>query len=97
MTVYQTIFRPVLTFGSESWVMTKRQKNRIQATQIKYHKRALGVTKRHHKRNDDIREELACKRLSSSTGGICYPGVNKGIGQQISTPATKMESTVREL
>jgi hypothetical protein len=39
----------------------------------------------------------ACKRLSSSTGGICFPGVNKGIGQQISTPATKMESTVREL
>jgi hypothetical protein len=66
MTVYQTIFRPVLTFGSESWVITKRQKNRIQAVEMKYHRRALGITKRDHKRNDDIREELGIEPVTTT-------------------------------
>jgi hypothetical protein len=67
MTVHQTIFRPVLTFGSESWVMTKRQKkNRMQTIEMKYHRRALGVTKRDHKRNDDIREELGIESITTT-------------------------------
>jgi hypothetical protein len=66
MTVYQTIFRPVLTFGSESWVITKRQKNRIQTIEMKYHRRALGITKRDHKRNDDIREELGIEPITTT-------------------------------
>jgi hypothetical protein len=66
MTVYQTIFRLVLTFGSESWVITNRQKNRIQAVKMKYHRRALGITKRDHKRNDDIREELGIEPVTTT-------------------------------
>jgi cysteinyl-tRNA synthetase len=66
MTVYQTIFRPVLTFGSESWVMTERQKNRMQAIEMKSHRTTLGITKKDHKRNDDIREELRIESITTT-------------------------------
>jgi hypothetical protein len=63
---HQTIFRPVLTFGSEYWVMTKRQKNKMQAIEMKYHRRALGITKKDHKRNDDLREELGIESITTT-------------------------------
>jgi hypothetical protein len=66
MTVHQTIFRPVLTFGSESWVMTKRQNNRMQAIEMKYHRTTLGITKKDHKRIDDIREELGIESITTT-------------------------------
>lgn len=61
--VYKTLFRPVLTFGSESWVLNKRQKQRIQAMEMKYHRRTMGVTRMDRQRNDDIRKDLNVKPI----------------------------------
>lgn len=58
MKIFKTIYRPILTFGCESWVLSKGQKSKIQAVEMKYLRRVMGVTKRDRLRNIDIRRDL---------------------------------------
>ncbi|CAH2013124.1 unnamed protein product [Acanthoscelides obtectus] len=62
MTVYRTVFRPILIFGSESWVLTNRQKIKLQAIDMKY-LRAVRVTRKDKIRNEVIREELGVESV----------------------------------
>lgn len=66
MTVYKTVFKPVLTYGSESWVLTKEAKRKLQTVEMKYLRAALGVTRRDRIRNDVIRTELEVEPLGKS-------------------------------
>lgn len=58
LTVYNTIFRPILTYGSESWILTRQQKSKLQAVEMKYLRAVKGVTRRDRIRNASIREQL---------------------------------------
>lgn len=44
MKIFKTIFRPVSTFGCESWIFNKRQIRRVQAVEVRYLWRTRGVT-----------------------------------------------------
>lgn len=56
--VYKTILLPILTHGSETWILTETMKNKIQAVEMKYLRAVKGVTKLDRIRNQTIREEL---------------------------------------
>ena len=58
MNVYKVIFRPILTYGSESWILNNRQKSKLQAMDMKYLRKVKGVTRRDRIRNEDVRTEL---------------------------------------
>lgn len=56
--VYKTICRPILTYGSETWITTSRQKSKIQATEMIILRRIMGITRLHRIRNETIQKAL---------------------------------------
>ncbi|XP_044757830.1 uncharacterized protein LOC123315984 [Coccinella septempunctata] len=63
MNVYKAIYRPILTFACESWVLDRRQKSRMQAMEMKYLRKVRGITRMHRVRNDLIREDIGIEPL----------------------------------
>lgn len=63
MKIYESVFVPVLTYGCESWVLSERQKSKLQACEMRYLRRAEGVTKRDRIRNEEIRNRLGAEQL----------------------------------
>ena len=55
---HKSIFCPILTYGCESWVLTKDIRSRIQAAEMKYLRRIKGITRRDRVRNEVVRQEL---------------------------------------
>lgn len=49
---------PAGLYGSEIWTMTKGEKSRLQASEMRFLRSTLGITRRYKIRNDDIRKEL---------------------------------------
>lgn len=87
MVVYKTIFRPILTYGSESWVLTNSMKSKIQAIDMKYLRRVKGITRRDRIRNDSVREELEIEPIHNAIekqklkwfGHICRMSDNRQV------------------
>lgn len=55
---YKTMATPLLLYGSETWVNTKRIQNKIQSAEMTFLRRTKGCTRSDRFRNEDIREEL---------------------------------------
>ena len=56
--VYEGIIRPALTYGSECWAMKVTSKRKIATTEMRMLRGILGVSRREHMRNEDIRRIL---------------------------------------
>lgn len=56
--IYKTIYLPTLTYGCESWVLSDRQKSKLQATEMKFLRRVENITKLDRIKNEDIRDRL---------------------------------------
>ena len=44
LSIFKTVFVPILTYGHESWVMTKRVRSQVQASEMRFLQRIEGVT-----------------------------------------------------
>ncbi len=54
--IHMTILRPILLYGHESWILTKKPKSKITAADMKVLRLVKGVTRRDRVRNADIYE-----------------------------------------
>jgi len=50
-----------LKFGSEAWVLKKREEKRLEAAQMKFFKHLLGITKLDKEKNQCIREKTGAQ------------------------------------
>ena len=62
--IYKTIYRPVLTYGCETWVLSGKTRRRIEAVEMKFLRGARGVTLRDHVRSTQIREDLGVEPIT---------------------------------
>ena len=63
LSIYLSIFVPILTYGHEGWVMTERTRSRVQAAEMSFLRRVAGVSLRDRVRSSAIREELGLEPL----------------------------------
>ncbi|TWW69272.1 hypothetical protein D4764_18G0000780 [Takifugu flavidus] len=63
LSIYRSIYVPVLTYGRQRWVMTERTRSRIQAAEMSFLRRVAGPSLRDRVRSSDIREGLGVEPL----------------------------------
>ena len=63
MQIYNSVYKPTLIYGSESWTVLDKHDSRITATEMRFLGAAAGKTKWDRVRNVTIREELKQKPL----------------------------------
>ena len=56
--VYNTIVKPTLFYGSETWTMQNRHMKKRQAIEMRYLRKVEGVMRMDRMRSDDIRGRL---------------------------------------
>src|SRR5699024_5935177 len=63
VTIYNSLFRSVLTYGHESWILTERTRSRVQAAEMRFLRRIVGVSRMDRIRNTRIREAIRVEPL----------------------------------
>src|SRR6201990_197648 len=58
VTIYCSILRPILTYGSECWSLNTNQKAKVEAAEMKVLRLIRGVTRRDRVRSESIRRDL---------------------------------------
>ena len=58
MAIFNAVYRPILIYGHEQWVMTERIRSRVRAAEMRFLRRAAGLTLRDRIRSSTIRESL---------------------------------------
>ena len=64
--------KAALKFGSEAWVLKKREEQRLEAAQMKFLRHLLGITKLDKEKNQCIREKN--RSTEHSKGNKTIPG-----------------------
>jgi len=55
--------KAALKFGSEAWVLKKREEKRLEAAQIKFFRHLLGITKLDKEKNQCVREKMGAQNI----------------------------------
>ena len=63
MAIFNAVYRPTLIYDHEQWVMTDRIRSRIRAAEIRFLRRAAGLTLRDRIRSSTIRGSLKAESL----------------------------------
>ena len=54
LSIFKTVFFPILTYGHKSWVMTERVRSQVQASEMRFLQRIKGVTLFNKVRSSEI-------------------------------------------
>ena len=63
LAVFKSVYVPTLIYGHECWLMTERVRSRVQAAEMRFLRKIVGVTRLDRVRNTAIREKLATEPL----------------------------------
>jgi len=77
--IHNITVKAALKFGSEVWVLRKREEQRLEAAQMKFLKHLLGITKLDKEKNQCIREK---------NGSTEHSKGNKTVPEKVATTRT---------
>ena len=63
LSIFKTVFVPILTYGHESWVMTERVWSQVQAFKMRFLQKIEGVTLFNKEHSSEIRKSLNIEPL----------------------------------
>ena len=63
LSIFKTVFVPILTYGHESWVMTERVRSQVQASEMRFLRKIEGVALFNKMRSSEIRKSLNIELL----------------------------------
>jgi len=61
--IFSTIVESIITYGSETWEVNKRNENRLKAVEMDFWRRACGVSRIERVRNGEIRRSQRKKDI----------------------------------
>jgi len=61
--IYNITAKTALKFGSEAWVLKKREEQRLEAAQMKFLRHLFGITKLYKEKNQCIREKTGAQNI----------------------------------
>jgi len=61
--IHNITVKAALKFGSEAWVLKKREEKRIEAAEMKFLRHLLGITKLEKEKNQCIREKTGAQNI----------------------------------
>ena len=75
LSISKAVFVPILTDGHESWVMTKRVRSHVQASEMRFLRKIEGVTLFNKVRSSEIRKSLNIELYFSKLKDISLDGL----------------------
>ena len=63
--IYQTVTRPTLLYGCETWPMSVKDERRVATTEMTMVRWAMGVGLLEHRRNEEILEEAKVEQIAT--------------------------------
>ena len=61
--IHNITAKAALKFGSEAWVLKKRQEQRLEVAQMKFLRHLLRITKLDKEKNQNIREKTGVRNI----------------------------------
>jgi hypothetical protein len=65
--LYNTLALPILLYGSETWTVKSKDKSRLTAAEMKFKRKTARYTRRDHKTNEEILNELEVTSILDKT------------------------------
>jgi len=62
--IHNIIAKVALKFGSEAWVLKKREEQRLEAAQMKFSRHLLGITKLEKEKYQYIRQKTGAQNIT---------------------------------
>ena len=75
LSISKAVFVPILTYSHESWVMTKRVRSHVQASERRFLRKIEGVTLFNKVRSSEIRKSLNIELYFSKLKDISLDGL----------------------